>query len=44
MQWGDEFCKHYIGMESLNHNDDETLPNFIKKMHPRKGKEKNKEQ
>jgi hypothetical protein len=27
-------------MKLLNHDDDETLPNFIKKKHPRKGKKK----
>jgi hypothetical protein len=29
-------------MEPLNHDDDETLPNFIKTKHPKKG-EKNKQ-
>jgi hypothetical protein len=29
-------------MEPLNHDDDETLPNFIKRKHPKKG-EKNKQ-
>jgi hypothetical protein len=42
MQWGDEFCKHYIGMEPLNHNVDETLPNFIKKMHQERERKKTK--
>jgi hypothetical protein len=27
-------------MEPLNHDDDETLPNFMKRKHPRKGKKK----
>jgi hypothetical protein len=27
-------------MEPLNHDDDETLPNFIKTKHPKKGKKK----
>jgi hypothetical protein len=28
-------------MEPLNHDDDETLANFIKRKHPRKRKKKN---
>ncbi len=31
---------HYIAMEPLNYDDDLTLPDFIKKMHLRKGKTK----
>jgi hypothetical protein len=29
-------------MEPSNHDDDETLPNFIKEMHPKRG-DKNKQ-
>jgi hypothetical protein len=31
-------------MEPLNHHDDETLPNFIKRKHPKKGEKNKKEQ
>jgi hypothetical protein len=38
MTWDIQF--HYMAMEPLNHDDDETLSNIIKRKHPRKGKKK----
>jgi hypothetical protein len=36
MTWDIQF--HYMAMEPLNHDDDETKSNFINRKHPRKGK------